>query len=601
MRHRLVQILVAALMILVLLPSLALIALNAGYLHAPLLRLLAWQNHRALQAGALRLSLLRHNPLVEAQDVTIGNPPWSAPGTMGHIARLTLEFRPLLSFDHSLLTLRVEGAELDLKRAADGNANWQRSDPGEGSGGPLPFLKNLVLKDTHLQLDDERLHLRFDGKLAVSGSGEEKLHMDAKGRLNEHDVELALDGEPLEHATSARPYAFALEENSSGSHLHADGSLPRPFDLDRLEATFAAKGEDLRDLYFLVGASLPNTGAYRCDGKFWRQGTVTRFDALSCKSGASDVDGALSIETQANGRSLLKGEIKSRVLRMADLGLKAAGRDPNPNAPPKLFSQVHLISEAMRRVDSDVKIQVRRLAFTRIELDEVTAQLKIDRGHIEVPRFAARLWDGALSGHLSGDANKSPPVEAVEFRLQSGQLDQFKRPDGTVPWAGALDASVRVKGHGTSVHEFVSSAEGTASAYVPQGALREAFAELAGVDLRGVGLSFSKNQREVAVRCAGAKFDVRDGVMKADRLLIDSDDVLISGEGTVALGPEAYDLSLHGQPKSLRILKMQTPVKVDGTLLQPKFSIDKNLRTLKLVDTGKAKDVDCKELEAESR
>jgi hypothetical protein len=46
---------------------------------------------------------------------------------------------------------------------------------------------------------------------------------------------------------------------------------------------------------------------------------------------------------------------------------------------------------------------------------------------------------------------------------------------------------------------------------------------------------------------------------------------------------------------------MQTPVKVDGTLLQPKFSIDKNLRTLKLVDTGKAKDVDCKELEAESR
>jgi uncharacterized protein involved in outer membrane biogenesis len=601
MRHRLILMLLAALLLCLVLPILGLVALNAGYFHAALVRFLAHQNQREVQVGELRLSLLRHNPLVEATNVTIGNPPWTAPGTMGHIARLRLEFRPLLSLDHSLLSLRIEGADFDLQRAADGNANWQRIDPKKGSGSPLPLLHALAITDTHLKLDDERLHLKFDGQLEAAASGEEKLRLNAQGQLNEHAAELMLEGEPLANVTNSRPYAFTIKEHSSGSQLRADGSLPRPFDLDRLEASFAAQGEDLRDLYFLVGASLPNTGAYKCSGKMSRQGMLTQFQALSCKSGGSDAEGTLSIETQSTGRSLLKGEIKSGYLKMSDLGLKAAGRDPNPNAPPKLFSQVPLVSEAMRRSDSEVTVQIRRLAFTRIELDDVSTELKIDRGRLEVRRFTARLWDGALSGHLSGDANKTPPTEQVEFQLKGGQLEQFKRPDGSVAWTGPLDATVRVNGHGTSVHELAASAEGSAKGYVPQGALREAFAELAGVDLRGIGLSLSKDQREVKVRCAGAKFEVHDGIMKADALVIDSDDVLIRGDGTVALGPETYDLSLHGEPKSLRILKMKTPVKVGGTLLEPKFSIDKNLRSLKLVDTGKAQDVDCRELGAESR
>ena len=601
MRHRLVKLLVAAALVILLTPLLILMALDAGYLHPLLLRLFAWQNDRAVHVGALQLSLLRHNPLIEARDVTIGNPPWSAPGALGHIARLELRFRPLLSFDHTLLSLRVEGADLTLVRAADGHANWQRTDPDHGPGAPLPFLQTLAISGTHLKLNDERLHLRFDGPIEVAAAGDDKLRLQAQGKLNDNAIEFVLTADPLSGARPGQPYRFQVTERSTGSKFTADGSLPRPFDLDRLDARFSAEGADLRDLYYLVGVSLPNTGAYRASGTIARDGASTHFTELSGTSGDSDVGGSLRLETLQNGRTQLSGELKSKHLRMSDLGLQAAGRDPHPRAPAKMFSTVPIVSEAMVRVDSNVRIEIARLSFARVELDELTAELKIDRGHIETPHFSARLWDGVLSGHLSGDANPSPPTERVDFELKGGRLDEFKLADGSVPWGGAMNASVRIGGHGRSVHELVASASGTASAYVPSGSLREAFAELTGVDLRGIGLELSRNQREVKVRCAAAKFEVHDGVMKIRTLTVDSDDVLIRGEGTVALGTETYDLALQGDPKSLRILRIRTPVKVGGTLLEPKFSIDKNLGALKLVESGKARDVDCTNLETEVR
>lgn len=601
MRHRLVKLLVAALLVFMLTPLLAVVALDAGYLHPLLLRFFAWQNDRTVHAGDLQLSLLRHNPRLELKDVTIGNPPWSSPGTLGHIGRLELIFRPLLSFDHTLLSLRVQDADLTLERSADGHANWQRTNPDLGPGAPLPFLNSLNIEGTHLKLDDERLHLRFDGRLEVASKGADKLHLEARGKLNEHPIEFALEADPLAAAKPGQPYHFQVTERSSGSQFTADGTLPRPFDLDRLDTRFSARGADLRDLYYLVGVSLPNTAAYQVSGTFTRAGGSTRFTALSGSSGESDVEGALSLDTEQNGRTLLSGALKSRRLRMGDLGAKAAGRDPNPSAPPKLFSDVPIVSDAMVRVDSNVRIDIARLLFTRLELDDLTADLRIDRGQLKVPHFAARLWDGGLTGELGGDANAAPPTETVAFDLKGGRLDEFKRADGSAPWGGTLDARIQLSGHGRSVHELMASASGTASAVIPKGTLREAFAELAGVDLRGLGLALSRNQREVNVRCAAARFEVRDGVMKVLTLTVDSDDVLISGTGTVALGSEAYNLSLKGEPKSVRILKMRTPVKVGGTLLEPKFSIEKNLGTLKLVDTGKAQDADCASLEAEAR
>jgi uncharacterized protein involved in outer membrane biogenesis len=112
-----------------------------------------------------------------------------------------------------------------------------------------------------------------------------------------------------------------------------------------------------------------------------------------------------------------------------------------------------------------------------------------------------------------------------------------------------------------------------------------------------LGLSLRGSNREVPVRCAAADFEIHGGVMHATRFFIDSKPVFIGGEGRVLLDSETLDLKLHGEPKGLRILRLEAPVLVQGTLLQPKFSVDLPDSTLRLVDRGTAREADCAALE----
>jgi uncharacterized protein involved in outer membrane biogenesis len=154
---------------------------------------------------------------------------------------------------------------------------------------------------------------------------------------------------------------------------------------------------------------------------------------------------------------------------------------------------------------------------------------------------------------------------------------------------------VRLKfiGHGTSVHEVAATADGTMTAVLPQGAIRNSLAELAGMDLRGLGLTLEKNTRATVVRCAVAKLLAHAGVLSVQRMVMDTEPVVINGEGSIHMDAETLDLVIRGEPKSMRVLRLNAPVSIRGTLAHPSFGIEKGDSKLMLVDRGRGKDADC--------
>jgi hypothetical protein len=121
--------------------------------------------------------------------------------------------------------------------------------------------------------------------------------------------------------------------------------------------------------------------------------------------------------------------------------------------------------------------------------------------------------------------------------------------------------------------------------------IRDSLAELTGIGLRGLGLLLAKDERETTLRCAAASFTERDGTLSAQRLIVDTKPVLISGEGRLDLKSEELDFLLSGHPKSPRFFRFRAPVHVKGTLLKPAFGIE--ARRLQVIDPGNAKDEDC--------
>lgn len=575
-------------------------AIDAGYFREPLIRILAARAGRQIQVGgSLDAHFFSLHPRLVAARVTIFNPPWMPLGVTAEIGRMSLVFRiPPIGHAFGIVRLDMEAATLHLVRDSTGRANWQMTAPDKNDSGDLPILRVLSIPNAHVVLDDALRHLQFDGTVSAqdeSGMGGlQSLRLAGTGQLNGRAASFEITGDPLATASHKRPYHFAFDERSSGSRLTGQGFLPRPFDFDLLDTTFDAAGTDLKDIYLLTGVTLVNTGAYRLSGKLARRGINSKFSDLVVTFGQSDMQGTVSIES-SSGRPKLDIDLNSKNLRMADLGERAAGLISQPETgAPLLLSDAMLDPGMMRRGDAVVTFRAHRVDVGRVSLQEVSAKATIDHGILAVAPLLANVLGGKLIAHVRLDARPEVPAADLNLKIADLQLGQIDRKDsGQPPVEGLLQAQITITGRGRSIHQVAASANGMVTALLPHGTIRAALAELTGADLRGLGMLVSKSTEETAVRCGVARFEAREGTLIAQTLVVDTDPVLITGEGVIHLDSEALDLALRGHPKSLRLLRMRSTVLVRGTLAQPSVNILGGKSVLVLIDPGRAKDADC--------
>ncbi len=149
---------------------------------------------------------------------------------------------------------------------------------------------------------------------------------------------LLIVADPLATARRDRPYHFRFEEHSSGSTVAGHGQLARPFDPRELQSTLEASGEDLKDLYFLLGVNFPDTGSYRASGQMQRSGLRFTFTEVQGKSGGSDIAGTVHIDSTSE-RTQVTADLHSRQLHRADLGKRAAGRATGAQGGPAIAAR----------------------------------------------------------------------------------------------------------------------------------------------------------------------------------------------------------------------------------------------------------------------
>jgi AsmA family protein len=578
---------------------LAAVALDAGYLRGPLLKLLAAHTDRPIRVqGPLSLHIFSRNPRLVAEGVTIGNPAWTPPGTAAVVGKVTVVFAaPRLGKELIIDRLQIDNATLHLFRDATGHANWQLQNPDQKAPRALIMIRSLSMMDAHVLLDDAQKHRQFDGTISAHDAndppGAQPLLIEGKGQLNGKPLNFELSGDPLRTASRSQHYTFAFSERSSGSHLVANGFLQQAFDLRSYDATFEASGADLRDMYYLVGAKLIDTGSYHLSGRLARRGYTSSFTDLAVRSGQSDVHGSVSIDS-AKGQFNVDADLDSQVLRLSDLGPAAAGRDPEPPSNRLLLSSAAPDPTALRRGRDTVQFRARRVEAGRTAFNAFALKFTNDHGELMITPVSAEILGGKLSAQIEIDARKEIPAVHLEVRISDMQLAQYPgKKAGPPPIEGSLAVNIDLTGRGKSLHDAAASADGTVVASLPGGMVRDSLAELTGIDLRGLGLLLAKDKKEVPVRCGIANFQAHDGTLTAKSLVLDTAPVLIAGEGFVHLETETLDLILRGYPKQVRFFQLRAPIVIHGTLKSPAIGIQAHDSKMVLIDPGKAKDADC--------
>jgi uncharacterized protein involved in outer membrane biogenesis len=453
------------------------------------------------------------------------------------------------------------------------------------------------------------------------------------GSLNARPFSLKISGGELLDVDPDKPYDFTAQVSAGDLNLKAQGTFPRPFDLAEYHGKFTISGNDLADAYYLTNLALPNTAPYQISGALDHVGTRFTVKGLKGRVGNSDLEADLSVLTGGE-RPKLIAHLTATSLDMADLAptlgknaptaqsqgagslgaaavpqianatspstspsedsaapasappmtADAGEAPPSPNsssAPPRpslpklLLPDADLQVNRVRGMDADVTFDAASVTATKAPLKQVKFHLTLQNGVLRFDPLSFGMDQGQFSGTVVIDASGPVPESTIDMGLQNVNLAEFKSAGSAqAPLDGLLEGRVQLRGAGTSVHKFASDADGIVSLAIPHGDIRSVFAELTGVNVaRGLGLLITGDQSRTELRCGVADFQARDGHLDSQTVVLDTTNVLITGSGYIDLRTEKMDLSLKGDPKKLRFVRLRTPISLGGTLSKPSFGV----------------------------
>jgi len=644
---------------LVLILVLVLAFMDWNWFKHPIERIASAKSGRTVTiAGDLNVHIWSWTPTVVLNRLTLGNPPWEANRPMAKIERLEIHLKllPLLRGAVILPRVAILKPDVYLHQDKSGRANWtfeNKAPTNAPASKPtkIPAIRDLLIEDGQLQIADDMRKLKVVGTIQAherkSQADPTPFRIQGHGTINDQPFELQVAGGPLVNLDPDHPYPYDLNITAGDIKVSSRGRVLKPFDLSGMEADVALSGKDLAEGYYLTQLALPNTAPFDLRAHIARTGLRFAVTDIAGRVGESDLHGKLDIDATRK-RPSMTGELVSDRLRMKDLAASLGGKTAkggnsldakteqmaatkqpvkSEKAPPadpnaRLFPDAHLQVDRVRAMDADVHFRAKSIEAGTVPFKQVAFRVKLDDGVLALDPFAFEMPQGHLSGNAKIDARKDVPKVHLDVRIKDIQLDQLKgkAPDAQPPLVGVMQARMVVNGSGDSVHRVMSDANGTFTLILPSGEVRSAFAELTGINVsKGLGLLLTKANDKAEIRCGVAQFNIEDGLMSAQNITFDTQNVLIKGKGDIELGSEELNLQIKGEPKKIRFTRLRSPIEVKGHLKKPSVGLDVGatvkqgavaaaLGTLvtplaaviAFVDPGLAKDQNCAQMIAEA-
>ena len=317
--------------------------------------------------------------------------------------------------------LDVDGLELNLKRNADGHANWQfgAAQPATSASSPqLPTFERLNVRNGQVRLVDEPLEITADARvatregtaeaaaIAASGAstpqvrvatvGQSKivgpaaiaasggtasparqaltidddtpgLQVDGKGTYRKAPLLLQLRSSGVLPLAASDANAIAvplwLDVNANKTHIRVDGTATDLLHFGGMDATFVASGPSLAAVGDALGVTLPTTAKFATHGRLQKHGAVWDAGIAAMDIGTSRLNGQFKFDS-APDVPVLTGKLGGSRLALADLGPAFGAAPPDAGAsasnakPGRVIPDREFDLPSLKAMNADVAVQL---------------------------------------------------------------------------------------------------------------------------------------------------------------------------------------------------------------------------------------------------
>jgi uncharacterized protein involved in outer membrane biogenesis len=386
-------------------------------------------------------------------------------------------------------------------------------------------------------------------------------------------------GSILALRSASQPWPIDLRVANGATKIHLHGSIADPLALAGARLRLALAGADLGSLSRLTGLSLPDTPPYSLAGALdFAPGKIALSD-IQGRVGSSDLEGTLTIAL-GGPRPVLDANLQSRSVDLVDLGgfigAKPGGSAATPNTAaakpaPGLLPSTPINVPRFRNADVHLRYHAGQIQGRGMPLDNLVAALDIVDGKMTVHPVSFGVGTGRIA--ITATLDPTGKLLHTDARVDFQSLDVAKlmRATHTFTGAGTLSGSARLAGTGDSMAAIAAHGDGALLVGMAGGDLSALLVDLSGLEFGNAVLSALGVPKTTDVECMVGNFALQNGILRTRAFIIDTQQAIVGGTGTVNMGTNAVDLTLRTAPKHFSIGSLPGPIHITGTLTSPRI------------------------------
>jgi uncharacterized protein involved in outer membrane biogenesis len=561
------------------------------------------------------------------QQVQISNADWGKAPHLFSADDIECDLRlwPLVHGDIELPLLRLVKPVLAVEKNDKDELNWSAQHaPGTtaavSAAAPAhrwqtPLIGRLEIQEGRLAYRDAKRKLDLDGTISTAmgqgGGASPEAHLSMKGNLEDLPLTLQFTGGSVIMLRDTQtPYPVDLDVHYGDTHLTVKGKLQDPMQFKGADVTLTLSGQNLAQIYPLLGIPGPPTPPYQISGQLDRAGQSWKVTNMKWHAGESDLAGDLTLDEGVKPAKLT-AKLTSQNLVFADLAPlvgASPGKGKNTSEEQKkteakleqkgeLFPDVPLHTERLRAMNMDVSLDAKKVvAPAYLPVDALYAHVVIEDGQAHVTPLKMSFGGGTVEGALGIDARPDQPKVDTNLRLEQISLAEFFRNTRFFDTTqGKLDGRIELAGQGKSLAAVMGSADGDIAIAMGGGAVSDLMVSAAGLQIASALVLYVTGDHRIPLRCFVGKLDFQHGTVAFDKTLIDTTRSVLHVDGTVTLGDQVVKTKITSDPKKFDLLDLHSPVLVNGKIRSPSVSLGRKI-PIPTPDFGGAPDAPCDKL-----
>lgn len=412
----------------------------------------------------------------------------------------------------------------------------------------------------------------------------EPIRVALNGTVDETALDIRLSsGRLADMLRDATHLPFSLVAQAAGARLTLEGEVALPLGRSG-QITFEMSGERLDSLSELARVELPAWGPWSLRGPLRMTPTGYELQGLLLRVGENRLEGTGTLD-MSGARPRLDVRVNAPSIQLDDFPLPERLAEEPPRASraealrltaSKVVGQTERLLGAgfLRRLDAYLDVEVQevlsgsdRLADGSLRVQVVNGRLFLGPAMVNIPGGTLRLavaYDPTLSEiELAAGAY----VERFDYGIIARRLS---RKDDT---RGLFSMNLEFAGRAPSLNTIMHHANGRVDFAVWPTELRTGIFSLWSVNLVLSLVPLIDPGGDAHLNCVVGRFDLKDGKLPDDKMIIDTTRVRIRGTGSADLASEKLAFVFRPRAKGFAPFRLQTPLRASGTFTDFRFGI----------------------------